>query len=1049
VADREVVVRLRADISQYQRQLATAAAETQAFGRSTDKMNGPLSRTETQASSTGKEIDKLSGRLRLATDAALILGPALVPLGAAAVGGVVALSAELGAMAGALGVTLLAVNGLGDGLKALDAYQLNPTAENLAKLNEQMEKLGPSGEHFVRFLDGLEPDLKSLQMAARDGLFPGAEEGIDSLLQRLPELRSLVSGIAGELGKLSADAGASLGGPKFDAFFEYLRTDGIKILDDTSRTLGNLAEAAANTFAAFGGLSSDFSGGLLKFSQGLADATANLDSNAGFIKFVDYIETEGPHALDTLGSIGNAFLQIVEATAPLGGPVLTVLGKFADIIASIADSDLGTPIFAGLAALALLNRALVLTASLQSASFGGPAVALLKNYAAELSAVRAAQQASTTATQVELSQWDQLAAARRQSTTALAEEEKVGKSRAATIGKGAALIGGLALASSGLAEQTGLSNTASLALIGTIAGPWGAAIGGGVGLAIDLAHANDDLEAAVTRANAAMSATPDEQKAASDALHKQIDETNRAMGSFSPGGGHDGPLGQIKDAWTSLGNILGGGTDDARLAAEALDNVRNGIPTLTNPMAGLAASIGDVTAAAQEETDALNASVDAMRAKRQEALRALDAELNYQAAIDDANKAIKDNGKQFDITTEKGRANRQALYELADGWNQQSKAAKNAKGSLEDARKNFISTAEQMGATAGQAKNLADRLFEIPPKRKTQIELDGADDAISKVQTLSQILGSLHSKDIYVALHYQTIGNRGPTGGAPLPGVPNADGGSVPKDGGPYSDRFLYMLAPGEEVISNRHGQADRYRATIKGRMADGGTAGSTHTSRTASGLYATGGPFHAVNEAAGGAAHGLKALKAALDAASKTIDKEKQKRDDLIAAESSFMQAVGGAYAKADLFSGGLSDFDTGLAANTNDTQAAQAALAAAAANGLNGPLYQALAASGNLSLVQQFAGLSAAEIDQREQQFGAQSNAQAALGSSAATAAGFTQAIKDQNKELREAQRERKALNATIKDLQQRLPDSVEDGARKGIAERDRRTHHKVRTG
>jgi hypothetical protein len=44
-------------------------------------------------------------------------------------------------------------------------------------------------------------------------------------------------------------------------------------------------------------------------------------------------------------------------------------------------------------------------------------------------------------------------------------------------------------------------------------------------------------------------------------------------------------------------------------------------------------------------------------------------------------------------------------------------------------------------------------------------------------------------------------------------------------------------------------------------------------------------------------------------------------------------MQAVGGAYSKADLFSGGLSDFDTGLSANINDTQAAQAALAAAAA--------------------------------------------------------------------------------------------------------------------
>jgi hypothetical protein len=1018
VADRDVTVRLRADIASYQRDMAAAAASTQAFARN--------------AQGSGKEIDKLSGRLRLATDAALIFGGALAPLGAAAIGGVVALSAQLGSMAGALGVTLLAVHGLGDGLKALDAYQLSPTAENLAKLNQQMANLGPSGEHFVRFLDSLEPDLKSLQMAARDGLFPGAEAGIDSLLQRLPEVRSLVSGIADELGKLAADAGAQLGGPKFDAFFKYLRTDGIKILDDTSRTLGNLAEAAANTFAAFGGVSTDFSGGLLKFSQELADASANLSTSAGFQEFVQYIETAGPQVLSTLEAVGNALLQVVEATAPLGGPVLTGITAFANAIAKIADSDIGTPIFAALAALALLNRSVMLTDKLMSATFGGPAVTKFKGYAAGLTTVVSAQQrAQMSATELD------------------AANTEVSRS----FGKFALPAAGLALTMSGIADNTGLANTAMLSL----AGPWGAA----AGFALDMWHATDGLKESMKTLDLAMaSGDVDTLTAALQGANAELEKAhaNTILGSSAFGDfagsivNTIAPASNMEKFMGMLTGKTGDLEDKSAAAAKELAGLADGSIQAFNPVHTLASAIQDTTEAAQQEAQALQAATDAMEAHRSEALKGVNAALDYQAAIDDANKALKDNGKNADATTEKGRANLKSLYALASAWNAQSNAAKNAKGSLEDARHNFIDTAEQMGVTADKAHQLANKLFEIPPKRKTQIELDGADEAISKVKTLADLRNALHSKDITIALHYQTIGNRGPTGGGPLPGgQPQADGGTVGGARHPYGDKVLSMLAPGEEVISNRHGQADRFRADrAAGRIpgyANGGTAGSTYTSMVGGGNAVAG--VQVWTSGVYSIAKALKAFKAELDAASKSVDKEKQARDDLISAEQAFMQSVGGAYSKADLFSGGLSDFDTGLSANINDTQAAQAALATAAAHGLNGPLYQALAASGNLSLLQEFAGLSSDQIGIREQQFAAQSNAQSTLGASAATAAGFTQAIKDQTKELKEAQQERKQLAATIKELQAKLPGKVEDGARKGIAEREKRTHTRVRTG
>ncbi len=70
-----------------------------------------------------------------------------------------------------------------------------------------------------------------------------------------------------------------------------------------------------------------------------------------------------------------------------------------------------------------------------------------------------------------------------------------------------------------------------------------------------------------------------------------------------------------------------------------------------------------------------------------------------------------------------------------------------------------------------------------------------------------------------------------------------ADGATVvgaPRQ--PYGDKVLYAVAPGEEIVSNRFGQADKHRDLLKAindgvdirhlfpGYADGGTAGARST---------------------------------------------------------------------------------------------------------------------------------------------------------------------------------------------------------------------------
>lgn len=78
-------------------------------------------------------------------------------------------------------------------------------------LEQKMAALTPTGRRFARFLISLKPQFDSLRETAARGLFPGAEEGIHSLLGNFGVIKRIVAGTSSALGKLAAKAGAKLG----------------------------------------------------------------------------------------------------------------------------------------------------------------------------------------------------------------------------------------------------------------------------------------------------------------------------------------------------------------------------------------------------------------------------------------------------------------------------------------------------------------------------------------------------------------------------------------------------------------------------------------------------------------------------------------------------------------------------------------------------------------------------------------------------------------------------------------------------------------------
>jgi hypothetical protein len=264
---------------------ARAAAATQVLKREIEGLNGAgsssngggfakiskdvdsLSKSAVKGSA---EIDKYSGRLRLLADVALVLGPAAIVAGAG-----------LGGMAISAGVAGLALYGLGDALKALNKYQLDPTAANLKALNQEMDE-GRSGRARVRPVPR-QPRAE-------------AERPADGRARRVPP-RSAA-------GHRVADDSIPRGPPDRERPGDRARRP-----DSQGRRVAGRSRLRAvpelPRLRAFG---------------------------------------QGPDVAEFVAALAASLAGIAEAAAPVGAVTLPILTKLLDVIAALANSPLGTPL---------------------------------------------------------------------------------------------------------------------------------------------------------------------------------------------------------------------------------------------------------------------------------------------------------------------------------------------------------------------------------------------------------------------------------------------------------------------------------------------------------------------------------------------------------------------------------------------------------------------------------------------------------------------------------------------------------------------------------
>jgi TP901 family phage tail tape measure protein len=282
----------------------------------------------------------------------------------------------------------------------------------------------------------------------------------------------------------------------------------------------------------------------------------------------------------------------------------------------------------------------------------------------------------------------------------------------------------------------------------------------------------------------------------------------------------------------------------ARFLTDALDTESDALTeaekkaaqkTLANEAAGvsedaLTDAVGATTEAYTEQVDKIGDLIDARNELAGVVLTEREAQREYEAALDGVTEALERSagvtdemrdaqgnltaagqalveqyvasGQALDITTEKGRANQAALDEIVNANGRVVKAMyengatqEQIQAQVQRSRDDFLRMAESLGISAGDAQALADKLDLIPGNYTAQVFAD-TDPALAAIETFVRIASQ---KTITIQARVDADPSYNPAS-SPY-SIRRAGGGEVPSNlGTPGRDSVPALLMPDEHV---------------------------------------------------------------------------------------------------------------------------------------------------------------------------------------------------------------------------------------------------------
>ncbi|WP_144781125.1 hypothetical protein [Macrococcoides caseolyticum] len=338
-------------------------------------------------------IDVDTNKISLLKSSLLALAPSAIPVLATLIPAIMAIGNALAVvgggaigLAGAFGVAGTGV--MAFGAMAIRAYQM---------LQDGTIQATAETQAFQNALENLKSQFDSLVSTNASAIFNTMTNGINIAKATLSGLTPFITGVANSLEQLSAKVlswtqsstvaqnffnmmkttgvsvfenilaaagrfgsglislftqfgplfswvaqGLANMGNQFDAWSQKISTaQGIQSFINYTKTnlpligeiFGNTFKGIFNLFTAFSTNSQTIFQSLAQMSEQFAAWSATVSQSQGFKQFIDYVQTQGPVVISTVGNIVNAIIAFATAMAPVGAAVLQMVSAIAQWVA--------------------------------------------------------------------------------------------------------------------------------------------------------------------------------------------------------------------------------------------------------------------------------------------------------------------------------------------------------------------------------------------------------------------------------------------------------------------------------------------------------------------------------------------------------------------------------------------------------------------------------------------------------------------------------------------------------------------------------------------
>ncbi|HFK1548129.1 TPA: hypothetical protein ACGXMZ_003941 [Bacillus albus] len=308
---------------------------------------------ERAAQGVAREVDQVGDEAQTSALKIGLIATAIVALtavGSAAIAPLVAGILGLGASFAAAGIGVAAFGAVSISVLG----QLFEKADEVAKIEEKIanadtakEKLAAQKE-LAAVYDSMSNSqrnaLKQLQefksfwgdftKQFENPIFDAFNQGLKLTQATLTNLAPTIGNVSAVFTQFLEELNKYMSGGGLNSFFEWLSTTASSSLYNWAHIFGNTFTGIFELLQAFTPLGQEMEQGLLSLTEKFKTWAASVGESQGFKDFIEYVKTNGPILMETLGNIVNFIVDVGVALAPLGEKLLGLLNDFTNFLAT-------------------------------------------------------------------------------------------------------------------------------------------------------------------------------------------------------------------------------------------------------------------------------------------------------------------------------------------------------------------------------------------------------------------------------------------------------------------------------------------------------------------------------------------------------------------------------------------------------------------------------------------------------------------------------------------------------------------------------------------